>query len=149
MAEKKPPLKPDAQNALVGDLESIKNLLESDDDENQKVDDGDDELNIPVLDDVVATSTPKSTAVGRRGPELTQDSWKMASDAFIAHARALLMTKGLGAHLTEVQSALIDALVDTLKIAVDQEVEHIRTELHLRLQAELDHIKSELSEDED
>ena len=145
MAEKKRPLNPDTQNALMGDLESIKTLLESDDDEIPTLDDSDDDaLDIPVLDDVVAKSTQS-----RPGPELTQDTWKMASDAFIAHARALLMTKGLGAHLTEVQSALIDALVDTLKTAVDQEVEHIRTELHTRLQAELDHIKSELSKDED
>lgn len=146
MAEKKPPLNPDTQSRLMGDLESIKNLLESGDDENQSVDDGDDDaLNIPVLDDVVDTSTSKD----RAGPALTKDSWKMASDAFIAHAKALLQSRGLGDHLSEVQTALIDALVDTLKAAVDQEVEHIRTELHTRLQVELDHIKSELSNDGD
>jgi hypothetical protein len=144
MAEKKPPLNPDTQSRLMGDLESIKNLLESDDDQNQGVDD-DDALNIPVLDDVVDTSTSKD----RAGPALTKDSWKMASDAFIAHAKALLQSRGLGDHLSEVQTALIDALVDTLKAAVDQEVEHIRTELHTRLQVELDHIKSELSNDGD
>ncbi len=144
MAEKKPPLNPDTQSRLMGDLESIKNLLESDDDQNQGVDD-DDALNIPVLDDVVDTSTSKD----RAGPALTKDSWKMASDAFIAHAKALLQSRGLGDHLSEVQTALIDALVDTLKTAVDQEVEHIRTELHTRLQVELDHIKSELSNDGD
>jgi hypothetical protein len=144
MAEKKPPLYPDTQSTLMGDLESIKNVLESDDDQNQGVDD-DDALNIPVLDDVVDTSTSRD----RAGPAVTKDSWKMASDAFIAHAKALLQSRGLGDHLSEVQTALIDALVDTLKAAVDQEVEHIRTELHARLQVELDHIKSELSNDGD
>lgn len=144
MAEKKPPLYPDTQSTLMGDLESIKNLLESDDDQNQGVDD-DDALNIPVLDDVVDTSTSRD----RSSPAVTKDSWKMASDAFIAHAKALLQSRGLGDHLSEVQTALIDALVDTLKAAVDQEVEHIRTELHTRLQVELDHIKSELSNDGD
>jgi pyruvate-formate lyase len=144
MAEKKPPLNPDTQSRLMGDLESIENLLESDDDQNQGVDD-DDALNIPVLDDVVDTSTSRD----RAGPAVTKDSWKMASDAFIAHAKALLQSRGLGDHLSEVQTALIDALVDTLKAAVDQEVEHIRTELHTRLQVELDHIKSELSNDGD
>lgn len=146
MAEKKPPLNPDTQNALMGDLESIKNLLESGDDENQSVDDGDDDaLNIPVLDDVVDPSTSRE----RPSPVPTKDAWKMASDAFIAHAKALLQSRGLGDHLSEVQSALIDALVDTLKAAIDQDVEHIRSELHARLQVELDHIKSELSQSDD
>lgn len=142
MAEKKPPLNQDTHRALMGDLQSIRTLLESDgDDEHEHNTTDEDEQNIPVLEDVVlieGSSVPSTTAV----PE---DGWKTASDAFVAQAKAAIQTKGLGDHLSKAQSALIDILVDTLKAAVDAEIDHIRSELYARL----DHIKSEIFKDGD
>lgn len=147
MAEKKPPRNTDMQNALMGDLESVRRLLEPDGATSEEAaDESDDEENIPVLDEVVPAGTPKPAP--SKTPQPSQ-RWRMSSDAFVAQARALIQARGLGAHLGEAQTALIDALVDTLKAALDEEVDRVRAELHMRLQAELDHMKAELFKDGD
>lgn len=149
MADKKPPLNRDTKSALMGDLESIRTLLESEDADDDRPDEDDrpddDEPNIPVLEDVVATGKPSDT--GRSA--VSKDRWRLASDAFAAQARALIRAKGLGDHLSGAQQAVIDALIDTLKAALDEELDQVREELHARLEDELDHIKSELFDDSD
>lgn len=167
MADKKPPLIHDTQSALMSDLESIRTLLEdgseSDgseldgDDKTGHGNTGDDKQDIPVLDDVVParlSTTPHTPLVEHDKIDKVdkvpkQDRWTTASHAFVAQAKALIQAKGLGDDLSQVQLTLIDSLVDMLKGAIDEEVDHIRAELQARLQGELDYIKSELFKDSD
>ena len=145
-------LESEAHSALLGDLESIRTLLDTSTEPPPAVDDGDD---VPVLEDMVegaftvneSTLTSRAsfddgTASGKSGladatiKALLGDEWRNEARKIIADARSNV--EGAGGEWT---AAELNALNETLKVRIDRTLDDWLVEM---LNARIDDLRSRL-----
>lgn len=176
---KAPPVESQTHSALLGDLESIRALLDAPNDAVQSaVEDSDD---VPVLEDMVegaftvnesnltsrasfsdGTTVERNDVTGRTGladatiKVLLGDAWRSEARKIIADARS--SAEGAGAQWSAAQ---LNSLNETLKVRIDRtldewlvemmnsRVDELRTRLLAVLENELESFTRELTDDTD
>lgn len=119
--KRKPAANP--QNALLGDLESIRTLLEDDEDAPEAAGTDLDDLEVPVLEDVVeseADADIEPTRAREFGLDddlfraLLSDEWRDSASEILKQAR-----EAIGEHSDDWRDEETDAFSDALKVRID------------------------------